>query len=546
MAKIKSIFIFIGLLYAGMAVAQDYTYGYLVEFTDKHNSIYSVGAPNEFLSERAIERRSKFSIEITEQDFPVNKIYTDSLLHFNAVLHVTSRWFNSAVFFTNSSTFSDSAKACTFVSDVTLVFRGIPNKSAKANNKWQTGIDEINYGSSYNQIAMCNAQKLHNKGYMGNGLQIAVLDGGFWRVNEMACFDSLYQNNRILGHWDFVSHNDNVFDDHTHGMGVLSIMGGNLPGELVGTAPQASYYLFRTENVYSEYPIEEENWIAAAEVADSAGVDIITTSLGYSVFDDDAMNYTYADMDGNTTRISRGAEIAFAKGIFVVSSAGNEGNNSWHYITAPSDGGHVLCVGAVDENEMIAPFSSRGPSYDGRVKPDVVAKGLGTTLIKADETVGFGNGTSYSCPVMAGMVACLWQALPMYSNQEILDLIHSYSDRYNTPDFSYGYGLPDFGKSTFIIDSANFNDISGNNLVKVYPTPFNNELNIHLYIKKGQEVKVVLYDARGFNVYSEKMRIKSATYNSITINGLSRFEQGCYFLTVYTNEGVLTKKIVRD
>ncbi len=545
MVKNKNILLLIGVICSMGLYAQDYSFGYLVEFTDKANTIYSVEAPEEFLSERAIVRRSKYVIEITEQDFPVNKTYTDSLLNYNSVLHVTSRWFNSAVFYTNSSTFANQALSCSFVSKVTLVFKGIPNKAAKKHNKWVQTTDVINYGSAYDQIAMCKAQKLHNNGYMGDGIQIAVLDGGFWRVNEMACFDSLYVNNRILGHWDFVSHNDNVFDDHTHGMGVLSTMGGNLPGELVGTAPNASYYLFRTENVYSEYPIEEENWIAAAEVADSAGVDIITASLGYSLFDDDAMNYEYADMDGNSTRITKGAEVAFAKGIFLVNSAGNEGNNNWHYITAPSDGEHVLCVGAVDAFEVIAPFSSRGPSYDGRVKPDVVAMGHGTTIIKADETVGFGSGTSFSCPVMAGMVACLWQVFPMYSNQELLDLIRSYSDKYNSPNNNYGYGLPDFSKATFVIDSSSYSDISGNNLDKAYPNPFNDKLSFHLYIKKGQEVKIVLHDALGIKVYSEKMVINSATYNLISIIGLSKLNKGCYFLTIYTNEGMLTKKLMR-
>jgi hypothetical protein len=546
MAKNKFTLVVIFIFICSILAAQNFTYGYLVEFTNKANTIYSIDRPEEFLSARAIERRVKQNIEITEQDFPVNKTYTDSLLQYNSELHVTSRWFNSAVFYTNSSVFNSDALACSFVKKVTLVFQGQPLKSNSVINKWDSGISEDDYGASDNQITMCNAQKLHNNGFLGEGIQIAVLDAGFWRVNEMACFDSLYQNNRILSHWDFVSHNSDVFDDDTHGMGVLSIMGGNLPGQMMGTAPQASYHLFRTENATSEYPIEEENWIAGAERADSVGVDIITASLGYSEFDDDTMNYTYADMDGKSTRITLGAEIAFSKGIFIVNSVGNEGIKNWHYLTAPSDGENVLSVGAVNEYEVIAYFSSLGPSYDNRTKPDVVAKGLATTLIKADETVGTGNGTSYSCPVMTGMVACLMQALPFYSNVELLNLVRSLGDRYTDPSTSYGYGVPDFSKATFILDSGAYNQTSSDKLVKVFPNPFNANLSFHLYVKKGQEVEVEMYDARGIKVYSDKQLLNSASYNLIEITGLDKLEQGYYFLSVLTEEGRFNQKIVRE
>lgn len=545
MVKIRSVFVIVGILFASVVTAEDYLYGYLVEFTDKANSVYSIDSPGAYLSQRAIDRRIKYGIEITEQDLPVNQSYIETISSNTAKLHVTSRWFNSAVFYTNMSNFVNETSNLSFVKNVTLVYSGGAKLKSSTNNKWVNSTDDALYGQSFNQIAMCNAHILHNNGFKGDGLQIAVLDAGFWRVNEMACFDSLFQNNRILGNWDFVSDNENVFDDHTHGMAVLSTMGGNLPGQLVGTAPMASYYLYRTENSYSEYPIEEENWIMAAEMADSAGVDIITASLGYSTYDDVNMSHTYADMDGKSTRITLGAEIAFSKGIFLVNSAGNEGNNEWRYLTAPSDGENVLCVGAVDENENIAAFSGFGPSYDGRVKPDVVAKGLATTLILADETVGTGNGTSFSCPVMAGMVACLWQALPEYSNKELLDLIRSSSDRYNSPDSRYGFGIPDFRKATFIIDSSNFGDNSDDKLVKVYPNPFYDELNFHLFIKKGQEVEIILYDARGVKIYSQIKQVNSASYNLISINNLVELEDGYYFLSVLTAYGLLTEKITK-
>lgn len=545
MVKIKTVLLIIGVLFAGVVNAQDYLYGYLVEFTDKANTIYSVDNPNEYLSQRAIDRRLKYNIDITEQDFPVNKNYIDSISNDSIKHHVTSRWFNSAVFYSNSEKFIDEISTISFVSKISLVYSGgILLKSAK-NSKWIDETYDDIYGDSFNQIAMSNGHILHKNGFEGQGMQIAVLDGGFWRVNEMTCFDSLYHNNRIIGSWDFVSHDENVYDNDPHGMAVLSTMGGNLPGELVGTAPKASYYLFRTEDVDSEYPIEEENWIAAAEFADSAGVDIITSSLGYSTYDDESMSYSYADMDGVSTRITRGAEVAFTKGIFLANSAGNSGNDDWHYLTAPSDGEHVLCVGAVDENREIADFSSFGPSYDGRVKPDVVAKGLETTLIYSDETVGVGSGTSFSCPVMAGMVACLWQTMPDYSNEKLLDLIRSSSDRFNSPNDSYGFGIPDFAKATFIIDSSNYGNNSDDKIVKVYPNPFFDELSFHLYIKTGQEIEINMYNAVGVKVYSQTKQVNSDSYNLVTISELSKLEDGYYFLSVITEGDILTEKIAK-
>jgi hypothetical protein len=532
-------------MWLGTLSAQNFSYGYLVEFTDKANSIYNTEKPLEFLSQRAIDRRQRQNIEITEQDFPANKTYIDSLLNFNAVLHVTSRWFNSAVFYTSKDSFAINAKTLPFVKEVTLVYRDSSFKNANKTNKWESLKGGDIYGSSYNQISMCNAHKLHEMGYRGNGLHIAVLDAGFWRVNEFVGFDSLFHNNQILSTWDFIAHNDSVFNDNSHGMSVLSTMGGNIPGELIGTAPEASYHLFRTENVDNEFPIEEENWIAGAEVADSAGADIITASLGYSTYDDVSMSHSYADMDGKTTRITKGAELAFSKGIFVVNSAGNEGNNDWYYITAPSDGENVLCIGAVNADQTITSFSSRGPSYDGRVKPDVVAKGGSTTLIKNDGSVGTGSGTSFSGPVMAGMVACFWQALPDYSNKQILDLVRSYGDRFSNPNNTFGYGVPDFGKSPFVINGINVTQKSDDELVKVYPNPFKDELSCHFYIKKAQEIEVVLYDLLGTKVYTDKKQVIPESYNLIELQGMEVLEQGYYFLTLYTNDGILSKKIIR-
>jgi subtilisin family serine protease len=285
--------------------------------------------------------------------------------------------------------------------------------------------------------------------------------------------------------------------------------------------------------------------VSAAEMADSLGVDIITSSLGYNVFDDKTMNYTYDDMNGKTTIITKGAEIAFAKGILVVASAGNEANKNWHYITAPSDGSNILCVGAVDKDRYIASFSSRGPSSDGRVKPDVLAQGVATTIIMSNGIVGSGSGTSYSGPVIAGMVACFWQAVPQYSNRQILDLIRSYSDRYENPDNIYGYGIPDFEKSAFLIDSSENKEIEQSGIDKLYPNPFTDKLQFHLMIDEAQNVTISLYDSKGVKVYDDTRFFSADTYNFIEITDLHTLQYGCYYLSVTTKESVFSNKVIK-
>jgi serine protease AprX len=300
--------------------------------------------------------------------------------------------------------------------------------------------DASDYGLAFNQLQMLGGDVMHSKGFKGNGITIAVLDAGFYKVDELDVFSDL--QNQILSTYDFVDGNSNVYDDHTHGMMVLSTMGAK--GAMMGTAPDAQYLLLRSEDVFSENLIEEFMWVCAAEYADSAGADIINSSLGYTTFDDTLQDHTYADMDGKTTPISIGAGMASDKGIIVVNSAGNSGNSSWHYIGAPADNYDVLTVGAVDENEEFASFSSYGPNASGAEKPNVVAQGKNTVVANSDNTVITGNGTSFSSPITAGMVACLWGANPHKSAISIKDAIYKSADRYLNPDDQFGYGIPDY------------------------------------------------------------------------------------------------------
>ena len=384
---------------------------YAVMLTDKNNSTYSFSNPSAYLSQRAINRRLQYGIAIDSSDLPVNTTYLTAIQNTGAVILNTSRWLNEVTVDVSANPSAlATINALPFVKQTKLASRTTNKTSSKFSiemeslmqrqfqtQKVASSVSYYNYGNTLNQIQMLHGDKLHDLGFRGDGKIIAMLDAGFYRVDSMTAFDSLRAHNRILATYDFVDHNGNVYDDHTHGSMCFSIMGANDPGNIVGTAPEASYLLFRSEDAATEKLIEEYNWATAAEAADSAGADIISSSLGYSRFDDSTMNHTYNDMDGKTTPISIAANIASRKGIVVVSSAGNEGNGQWHYITAPADADSILTIGAVDAAGVYAPFSGTGPSFDGRIKPTVVAQGQGTFVSDPySNTVFSGNGTSSS------------------------------------------------------------------------------------------------------------------------------------------------------
>ncbi|MDQ3192396.1 MAG: S8 family serine peptidase, partial [Bacteroidota bacterium] len=328
---------------------------YWIQFTDKTNSPFSLSTPNQFLSSKAIERRINQHIPLIENDLPVNQSYIDSVSGAGALIINRSKWFNAVTIATSDSAVLSTIAAFSFVKQIRGVQRIVSTdrreekfflEQSKNMSFCEPTLDSTYYGFSLNQIQMLAGDKLHFEGYKGAGKIIAVLDAGFSGVDTIGAFDNLWENNRILGTRDFISKDTMVFEDHAHGMYVLSVMGGWIPGKLIGTAPEASYWLLRTEDAGSEYIVEEDNWVAAAEFADSAGVDIINSSLGYTTFDDPSHDHTYADMDGNSTRITIGADIAASKGIIVVNSAGNSGASPWNYIGAPADGFNVLAVGA--------------------------------------------------------------------------------------------------------------------------------------------------------------------------------------------------------
>ena len=437
---------------------------YIIQLKDKAGSPFVTTTPSQFLTQRSIDRRTRHNISVDETDLPVTPAYIDSIyLSGNVTILNVSKWFNQVCIYTTDAAALNKINSFSFVKAAMPIAARIANFTQPVNKKLdapdlpmpfmavarpQSPTNYYSYGQSFAQIHLHNAEFLHNHGFRGEGMQLAIMDAGFYHYQSLPTFDSVRNNNQILGTWDFVANEASVNEDFAHGMNCLSTIAANMPGLFVGSAPKTSFYLFRTEDVSSEYPVEEQNFAAAAERADSLGVDVFSVSLGYTTFDNSIFNYTYGSMNGNTTLSARAADLAVKKGIFVAIAAGNEGDNSWHYITTPADADSVLAIGAVDTNRQVANFSSYGPSSDGQIKPDVAAIGVGAVV--ANQNTGnpsFNNGTSFACPIMAGISTCLWQAFPEVNNMAIVDALRKSSDRFTMPDDRTGYGIPDVKKA---------------------------------------------------------------------------------------------------
>lgn len=438
-----------------------------VELSNKSNNIYSISSPEQFLSTRAIERRLRNNISIDSTDLPIPPQYLDSIrLAGDVTILSVSKWLNKVLIETTDTEAIAKINNFSFVKRTTAIAprnsteTTLQNKFEETQDISNSG-DEIpspdlaniyNYGQSYGQVHLQQGEFLHNHGFSGQGMQLAMLDAGFPNYNSLAVFDSVRINNQFLGTWDFVNNNVNVNGFNSHGTQCLSLIASHVPGTLVGTAPKTSFYLYRTEDAATEYPIEEHNMAAALERADSLGVDVASISLGYFHFTDPSLNYSYADMDGNTTISARAADLAAHKGMLVVVAAGNEGTSSWHYLLTPSDADSVLAVGAVDISGNPGNFSSYGPSSDGQVKPGVAAMGVAAVVANPFTGVPMtGNGTSFACPNMAGLATCLWQAFPESGNMDIISALQEAATMYNTPNDRVGYGIPDMKKAFVIL-----------------------------------------------------------------------------------------------
>ena len=428
--------------------AQVKTYKYRVNFRDKAETTYALDKPSAYLSERALERRMKQGLPVDSTDIPVCRSYIDMLVGKGAQLVSKSKWNNTVVVQVSDTSVIDKVAALPFVTAVRKVWTApdsIPARNANRKKEVTNRVTKSNnyYGDAWRQIAVHHGDSLHAAGFRGKGMQIAVIDAGFYNADEISVFKGM----DLLGTRDFVNSHSDIYAENYHGMKVLSCMAANKPNVLVGTAPEASYWLLRSEDDDTEQPVEEDYWAEALEFADSVGVDVVNTSLGYYAFDDKSKNYKLRNLDGHYALMSRQASRIADKGMVLVCSAGNSGTGSWKKITPPGDAENVLTVGAVDKEAVLAPFSSVGNTADHRIKPDVVAVGLGADVIRTDGNQGRANGTSFASPIMCGMVACLWQACPELTAKEVIELVRRSGDRTDYPDNIYGYGVPDMWKA---------------------------------------------------------------------------------------------------
>ena len=541
----RSIILAVGLLAGLFVSAQNSPSTYWVKLKDKNGTAFQINHPEAFLTPRSINRRLKQQIPIDETDLPVSGVYLDSLQKLGLKLVHTSKWLNGVTATISDTLLLKTVSALSFVEKVELTKPAILTKSARSKfiePEENPAIPPANYGNAYDQIVQLNGQYLHNKGFRGKGIQIAVLDAGFWHVNTIPAFDSLRNSNRILGTRDFVDPTSDIYLQNSHGMSVLSTMGGNLPGTLVGTSPDASFYLFRSEDDNSEYPIEEDNWVAAAELADSLGVDVINSSLGYNEFNDPKMSHTYSDMNGKTTRVTQGANMAFQKGILVFTSAGNEGNNAWKHIIAPSDGENVIGVGAVDKNGVRAGFSSVGPAYGGAVKPNVVALGWNTYLVTGTGVIGYSSGTSFSSPVLAGMGACLLQANPLANIKQVKMAIEQSASQYNKPDSLLGYGIPDFQKADQILKSTSVKTLETASSWVVSPNPFSDYILIrNLNPDINMNCQFSIFNMQGVCLWQST----SPTSEFVYLKNLTDLPDGFLVLTIRSEEKEERFKLIK-
>ena len=534
--------------------AQDPATCFRVQLKDKAQSPYSVTRPEEFLSPRAISNKARFNIPITEEDLPVNPQYKQQICALDPSIRILaeSRWQNTVVIYCPDSIQLERVKNLSFTETTVIpvaVYRLEDDKGTreivpeKEESMLQNSMyfDTLyDYGQGWAQIVFHNGHHLHEMGFYGDGMLIVALDGGWEGFDTIPYFQSMFETGQLLGTRDLIPNHNNVYDGGTHGTCVTSIMATAVNGQLIGTAPHASYYFILSENPFSEELIEEDFWAQGIEIADSLGADVVNSSLGYSTFPDFPQgDFTYADCDGVASIASRNASIACHKGIAVCVSAGNEGTKPWHYISHPADAFDVLSVGAARAvDSMMASFSSYGPSADGRVKPDVVSVGWDTYVVNAYGDINPGNGTSFASPTLAGLTACLRQALPNKKALEIMDIIRQHGHQYTTPDTTMGYGIPDMYQA--YLDHAQDAVVIPKTMpsLSVYPNPCTDRVMIAN--PKRDIVRIDIFDVSGKLVESF-----DNCHQSLIQISVSHLLPGFYIVRTKTLNGMRTAKIVK-
>lgn len=513
-----------------------------VYFTDKPDAATFLANPLTMLTQRSLDRRTAQGIALNNTDVPIAQIYIDQVTASTGItVMAKSKWLN-ALHVRGTQTDIQALTNLSFVSSIEFANQALNTKIGQpkasdfsAINKNMNVEVTFNYGTSANQIQMLNGHLLHQQDFTGAGKIIAVLDSGFQNVNVAAPFQRLFTNNLILGGYNYVNQSTNVYALHNHGTMVLSCMGGYVDGQLVGTAPDAQYYLFVTEDVAAENPVEESYWVEAAEEADRLGVDVITSSLGYFGYDNPNYSHTYSQMTGNQAFASRGANIAFSKGIVVIASAGNSGATADPYVGVPAEATNVLAIGAVRNDEVYATFSSIGPSFDGRVKPDVMAQGQASVVSNTSGTIVTANGTSFSGPIMAGMITSFWSAVPNLTAADVVQFVKESSDRFTLPTNQYGYGIPDFQLAlTNALSSESFE----NEVFLIYPNPVNNSIFVKV---PDQAVNSVLHLYNNLGQKVQEFKI-TGTNQKINVENLA---SGMYFYELSTQNKTLQGKLLK-
>lgn len=534
--------------------AQEPATCFRIQLKNKAQSPYSVNNPEEFLSSRAISNKARYNIPITEQDLPVNPQYKQQICALDHSIRILaeSKWQNTVVIYCPDSSVLAAVKALPFtdtavvpVASYNLERRQDYQEVVPGNDNYllqsEIHFDSLyDYGSSWEQITFHNGHFLHELGFYGDGMLIAVLDGGWEGFDTIPYFQAMYENGQLLGTRDLIPGHNNVYRDGTHGTCVTSTMAMAVNGQMIGTAPHASYYFIMSESPFSEELIEEDFWAQGIEIADSLGADVINSSLGYSTFPDFPQgDFTYESCDGVTSIASRNASLACHKGIAVCVSAGNEGNKPWHYISHPADAFDVISMAAARAvDSAMASFSSYGPSYDGRVKPDVTSVGWNTYVVNSAGEINEGSGTSFASPVLAGLVACLRQALPHKNALEILDIVREHGHKYLAPDSSMGYGIPNMYQA-YLDNAVSIKEaVLPDPSIMLYPNPCENELVIPN--PDGSIRQVEIYDVSGKLI----RRIDKCWYtlNQISVADLT---PGFYIVRAKTDTNIKTAKIIK-
>lgn len=546
MKKNNKLFLLI-LLIAGTEPVLAQANRYMVFFSDKDGSGYSIDRPEEFLSERSLVRREKRSIEVTVADLPVNPSYVESIEALGIPVYFTSKWFN-AVLVQTSEELVAQLSGLAFVDSVRYIAKGERLSPAQVNvDIPDTFRDPATVAADTDaQLNLIGADEMLADGFSGEGVLIAVFDAGFLGVNQFTPFEHLFDENRVLGWKDFVHNSGNVFQFHDHGSSSLSCIAARYD-DVSGTAPDADFLLLVTEDVTSEYRVEEYNWLLAAEYADSAGADVISGSLGYSFFSEGTMNYSIDDLDGSTTIVSRAAGMASDRGIIVVVSAGNEGDNSsWPYITAPADARDALAVGSVTETGLRSGFSSVGPTADGRIKPDVMAMGTMTTIFRYSNNNGsitHGNGTSFAAPQIAGLAAGILQAKPHWTNLDVIDSIRLSGSNSMDPDTLYGYGIPSYNRT---VSGAPLTvDEGPKERISIYPNP-SNENSIYIRfegITLEDPLVISITDPRGAEIFVQTVKPENV-HEEMEIR-MASSSSGMYYLKLVSGNFIKIVKLVR-